>query len=46
MIWKSKRAHVFARTSYNFLQIQTGGAWALGFRSFCNGCAEGWMRCP
>jgi hypothetical protein len=47
-IWKSQRGDDVCRyTSYNFTQIWSGDGWGtLGFRSFCNGCAEGWMRCP
>ena len=33
--------------SYNFIKTTQGGKWGpLKFRAFCNGCAEGWTKCP
>jgi len=33
-------------TSYNFIKDKKGKRWSkLRFRSFCNGCAEGWTKC-
>ena len=32
--------------SYNFIKDKKAGSWSkLRFRSFCNGCPEGWVKC-
>ena len=32
--------------SYNFVKDKRGGRWSdLRFKSFCNGCPEGWTKC-
>ncbi len=48
VLWHDKDDDGICRfTSYNFMKTKQGRKWgALAFRSFCNGCAEGWTKCP
>ncbi|MEQ9495744.1 MAG: hypothetical protein RIT81_02770 [Deltaproteobacteria bacterium] len=48
VLWKNGAGDGVCRyTSYNFIRDKSGGKWTpLRFKSFCNGCPEGWTKCP
>jgi hypothetical protein len=47
VLWRTKEKDGICRfTSFNFIKDKGRKGWSpLRFKSFCNGCPEGWTRC-